>query len=78
MYIHTHMHIRFLFREGEERKDEGENKGVGIQGTVNSKEVLQEFLIRQKTNMPFFTAERSLFSFLGAIILFLNRSTVKL
>lgn len=45
MYIHAHMHmdIRFLFREGEERKNEGENKGVGIQGTLNSKEVLQEF-----------------------------------
>lgn len=45
MYIHIYIYtyIRFLFRLGEERKNEGENKGVGIQSTVNSKEVLQEF-----------------------------------
>lgn len=45
IYIHIYIYtyIRFLFRLGEERKNEGENKGVGIQSTVNSKEVLQEF-----------------------------------
>jgi len=48
-YIHTHRHTRFLLGLVKLRKNEGEKRQVGIQGILNSKEVLQKFYYQAKT-----------------------------
>lgn len=40
--------IMFLLGMVEERKNEGEKQGVGIEGILHSKEVLEEFYGRTK------------------------------
>lgn len=42
-YTHTNTHITFVLGMLEERKNEGKKRRVGIQGILNSKEVLEEF-----------------------------------